>query len=227
MRNTTVESTTEPAGVAVSELLQVRIADGSDGLTYCSRVQDVAEGRLVIAWPTHNGVRLLARRDQVLDFFVMRNELPLEFKGAVQEVNLSPLPLIAVVPKSPITKVQRRQDFRIKCLIPVELAGSVRDPRDGSATALAFRTVTSDLSASGLMIRHPKVIAEDSVLEIKLELPDGGPPLRIPCRVVYSESRPENPSMYRTGMTYLAITEWERARIVRFAYRTQLKGIHP
>jgi len=31
--------------------------------------------------------------------------------------------------------------------------------------------------------------------------------------------------LYRTGIHYLSISEWERARIVRFIYRTQLKGL--
>jgi c-di-GMP-binding flagellar brake protein YcgR len=90
-----------------------------------------------------------------------------------------------------------------------------------------MQTTTLDLSAGGIAIRNPKFFPEDTPVELKLSLPDGGPVIKLPCRVVYSEVQADNFLLYRTGMCYLAITERERARIVRYVYRAQLKGIHP
>ena len=222
---TTLESTGETAAVSVSELLEVRVMEGSDGVTYYSRVNDIVGEKLVIAWPTHRGMRLILHPDEPLDFYLVRNEVPHKFTGLVHKMNSSPVPQITIITNSAITRVQRRQNFRIKCLLPVEVDGTVQFARDDSPTHLAFRTVTCDLSASGMVIRYQKMIPEDSLVEIKLQLPDGGPAIRIPCRAVYSETRGESPSLYRTGLLFLAINESERARIVRFIYRTQLKGI--
>ena len=63
------------------------------------------------------------------------------------------------------------------------------------------------------------------MLELKLSLPDDMPVIKAPCRVIYSDSLVENPSQYKTGVVYLMISEWEKARIVRFVYRTQLAGL--
>ena len=214
--------------ISINELLQVQIIDDPNPATYASRINDISEGKLVIAWPTNGGIRLLVHRDQILEFSFVREGTAYAFSGLVDETSIEPLPQITVILSSAIVRVQRRQNFRIKCLIPVEVIGSVREnPRDNTTTVLAIRTTTYDISASGIAIRYPKLIPEGTVLEIKLGLPDSGPPIKIPCRVVHSESLKDNQTQYRTGITYLALSESERARIVRYVYRTQLKGLHP
>ncbi|MBN1567073.1 MAG: PilZ domain-containing protein [Acidobacteria bacterium] len=214
--------------IAVNEILQVRIADDTESPTYYSRINDITEGKLVIAWPTHRGIRLLAHRDQMLTLFIMRGEEPHEFGGLVDELDSSAkMPQITIIPGSSIIRIQRRQNFRIKSLIPIEIAGQMRDPKDGSLSAFAFQTTTYDLSAGGVAILYSKHLPEGTPVEIKIALPDGVSIIRLPCRVIYSESIPDNPALYRTGIRYLMITEKERARIVRYVYRTQLKGLHP
>ncbi len=213
------------ANIAINELLQVQITDDPNTATYYSRINDISEGRLVIAWPTHGGIRMLVHRDQMLDFCFMRDNVPHEFSGLVDEMNPQPLPQITIILSSAIARIQRRQNFRIKSLIPVEIVGSIKDPKDESITPLNAQTVTCDLSASGMSIRHSKMFPEDALLEVKLALPDNAPSIKLPCRVVYSENIPEKQTMYHTGLCYLAIGEAERARIVRYVYRTQLKRL--
>jgi c-di-GMP-binding flagellar brake protein YcgR len=212
--------------ISINEILQVRIMDDPDSPNAYSRINDIAEGRLVIAWPTHHGIRLIVHRDQMLTFFIMRGEEPHEFHGLVDELDLSArLPQIAIIPGSSIIRVQRRQYFRIKAMIPVDIAAQIRDKKDDSLLSIAIQTTTFDLSAGGIAIRHSMRFPEDIPVEIKMALPDEGPIIKLPCRVVYSEALAENVSLYRTGLCYLAITERERARIVRYVYRTQLQGV--
>ncbi len=212
--------------LGINEPLQVQIAEDTNPATYSSRINDISEGRLVIAWPTNGGIRLLVHRDQMLDFAFVRDGTAYSFTGLVDETHSEPLPQITVILSSAVMRVQRRQNFRIKCLIPVEIVGSIKENvRDETTTPLDIRTTTYDLSASGIAIRYPKRIPEGTLLEIKLGLPDNGPAIKAPCRVIYSENLTENVTQYRTGIHYLAITECERARIVRYVYRTQLKGL--
>ena len=213
--------------LTINEILQVQVPKSPDTATYYSRVNDISEGRLVVAWPTHRGIRLLVHRDQMLEFHYIHDEVPHEFAGLVDELSVKPLPEIIIILSSVIKRVQRRQNFRIKAMIPVEIAGMLQDPRDGSITPLNIRTDTIDLSASGMAIRYSKMIPEGSLLEIKLSLPDNTPVIKLPCCVVYSKHQGDQDTTYRTGIRYLAITEPERARLVRYVYRTQLKGLHP
>jgi c-di-GMP-binding flagellar brake protein YcgR len=214
--------------IAINEILQVRIMDDPESPTCYSRISDITDGKMVIAWPTHHGNRLIVRRDQMLTFFIMRGDVPHEFGGLVDELDISArLPQITIIPGSSIIRIQRRQNFRIKALNPVDIVAQMIDPKDASSSTVAIQTTTYDLSAGGIAIIHPKRFPENTPMEIKLALPDGESNIKIPCRVVYSDALAENPSMHRSGICYLMITERERARIVRYVYRTQLKRLHP
>jgi c-di-GMP-binding flagellar brake protein YcgR len=214
--------------ISVNEILQVRIMDDPNSPTSYSRINDIVEGKLVIAWPTHHGTRMLARRDQMLTFFIMRGDEPHEFGGLVDELDYSAkLPQITIIPGSSIIRIQRRQNFRIKALIPIEIVAQMIETKEDSSSTIALQTTSYDLSAGGIAIIHPKRFPENTPMEIKLALPDGGPMIKLPCRVVYSDALAENPALHRTGICYLMITERERARIVRYVYRTQLKRLHP
>lgn len=214
--------------ITVNDILQARIMDNPNSDTYHSRIDDISEGRLVLAWPTNAGIRMLLHRDQILDFYFVREGVPHTFSGLVDETKVEPMPQITIILSSAVTQVQRRQNFRIKCLIPVEIVGNIQeDPRSDSTTVLNVKTVSNDLSASGISFRFAKRIPEGTLVNIKLSLPDNGPPIRIPCSVIYSEYHSENQILYRTGIRYLALSEGERARIVRYMYRTQLQGLRP
>jgi len=214
--------------ISINDILQVRIMDDPNSPTYYSRINDISEGRLVIAWPTSEGLRLLLHPDQILDFSYIKDGTPQVFKGLVDEDRLEPLPELTIILSSAISTVQRRQDFRVKCLIPVEVAGSYKEnPRSDVTTPLVAKTVSNDLSASGISIRFAKRVPEGTLINIKISLPDDGPAISIPCEVVYSEYQSENQILYRTGIRFLAITAAERARIVRFLYRAQLQGLRP
>jgi c-di-GMP-binding flagellar brake protein YcgR len=212
--------------ITINDLLQVRLAENPGADTYHSRISDVSEGKLIISWPSHGGIRLMVHKDQLLLFHFMRDAVPHEFTGLVDAMDAAGLPRITVILRSAITRIQRRQNFRIRCMLPVEITSSLRVPGDDSVTSLHIRTTTSDLSASGLAIRYSRPIPENSLVEVKLGLPGDAPPIRIPCRVVYSCSPAEKQVLYRTGLRFLSIGESERARIVRYVYRAQLKGLH-
>jgi c-di-GMP-binding flagellar brake protein YcgR len=212
--------------ITVNDLLQVWILDDPNSATYYSRVNDITEGKLVIAWPTSKGMRLLVHEDQILEFTFLRIGIPHTFRGLVDGSSPEPLPEITIILSSPIKQVQRRQDFRVKCLVPIEVLGNVPEGAQGEATsALSVNALSNDLSAGGISVLLDKRVPENSLLHIRLLLPDKAPPISIPCAVIYSENQPENQTLYRTGMKYLAVSAAERARIVRFLYRTQLQGL--
>jgi c-di-GMP-binding flagellar brake protein YcgR len=191
-------------------------------------VNDIPDGRLVIAWPTNNGARLLAHEDQIFEFTYMHNGIPNAFRGLVDATSQNPLPEFSIILSSPIEQVQRRQDFRVKCIVPIEVIGNIQEhPQSDTAAALNLNTISNDISAGGISVCLAKRLPECALIDIKLSLPDKAPPISIPCTVIYSENQPENQNLYRTGFKYLALSGAERARIVRFLYRAQLQGLHP
>jgi c-di-GMP-binding flagellar brake protein YcgR len=213
--------------ISINDILQVRPLEEENATTYYSRIDDIVDGKLAIAWPTNGGIRLMARRDQILNFSFMRDGVPCAFTGLIDETILNPMPQITVILTSAVMRVQRRQNYRIKCLIPVEITGSITEgSQDGTAVPLCIRTTTYDISASGLSIRHPEKIPEGTLVEIKIAMPDNRPAIKAPSRVIHSEGFAQSSKFYRTAIHYLAISEADRARIVRYIYRTQLSGLN-
>lgn len=217
------------APIAMNELLEVKIEGEKDSTNYFSRVEDISESKLVISWPTHRGVRLLVHVNQILELSLFREGIPYAFSGLVEKTVSEPLPQVVLTLNSSLIRVQRRQNVRVKCLVAVEIAGTIAagtGNSEGNPQKLSIKAATFDLGAGGMSIRHSTRIPEGIPLEAKLELPDNGPLIKIPCQVVYTERIPSGKEMYHMGIRFLALNESERSRIVRHVYRRQIDGIH-
>ena len=213
--------------IAINDLLQVKAAEDTNSSNYRSRVNDIAEGKIIIAWPTQSGIRLPVRSGQELKFTFLHNDIPYEFNGVTEETTNKPLPQITITPVGFVIETQRRKDFRLKCLVPVQINGTVGmpDSKDEAERNISIQTETFDMSAGGISIRYSKNIHEGTLLEAKLELPDEGPLMKIPCRVIYSEQTAENLAVYHMGIKFLAVTLGEQARIFRYLQRLQLQRL--
>ena len=213
--------------IAANEDLEVRIPEDAAPVTYYSKARDASGERLLIAWPADRGTRMAIRKGQLLDFCFVRKGIPNNFSGLVDETLMEPSPEVWILLNGPLRQVQRRQNFRVKCLLPIEIYDTTpEDPANESSPAPVIQTVSTDLSAGGISFRHARRIPEGTRVNMKLSLPDNGPVINVPCAVIYSEHVLAHQTLYRTGLRYLALSEGERSRIVRFVYRTQLQGLH-
>jgi c-di-GMP-binding flagellar brake protein YcgR len=212
--------------LTINELLQVQLQDDPNPSTYRCRIDDIVDGKLHASWPTSAGIRMPVHADQMLSFSLVREGGVYAFTGLVDSTKTEPLPLIIVIINSEIHRIQRRQNFRIRSAIPIELTGEIKGSSIKDANIPAFlKTNTFNISAGGLAIRSPKGFPEGSILETKIGLPDHEPMIKAPCRVMYNEPAMDNGKLQQTGMQFLAISEKERARIVRYIYRAQLKSM--
>ena len=67
------------SAVSVNDALHVTAADDPNPSNYYSRVNNIEESRLVIAWPTQRGIHLPVRRDQKLSLAFLHNGIPFVF----------------------------------------------------------------------------------------------------------------------------------------------------
>jgi c-di-GMP-binding flagellar brake protein YcgR len=229
--NETSGSDETKLGIRVNELLQARISTQPNPVGYYCRVNDLVDGKIAISWPTHNGMRMPVHRDQVMDLSFVREAVAYSFPSLVDDVAFEPLPQVTLIPCGPVSTVQRRQSFRVKCMVPVEIMGTkikeAADPKGDPNQTISIKTSTYDLSASGMALRHWVRIPENCLVEAKLSLPDRGSVIKIPCRVVYTDQIPGKNLLYHIGICFLAISEAERARIFRYLFSIQLKTLHP
>jgi c-di-GMP-binding flagellar brake protein YcgR len=212
--------------VQVNDILQIRTTDDQESLPLNSRVEDVLPDVLVIAWPVERGRPAPVRLGQQVSLSFVRGGLAYVFAGAIKEQGQQPIPYLKIRPLGPPQKVQRRDYFRVKMALDLELAGVVGYPASREA-ALYLNTHTYDLSGGGMSIRTEKSIPPGSMVEAKLNLPDNLPPMKLTVRIVSSipilgtDGRP----LTHTGMSFRGMKESERRRLIRFltqAQRTQL-----
>ncbi len=208
--------------VQVNEILQIKSVDDPNALPCHSRVEDVAKDQVTIAWPLERGTLVPIRRGQRLSLSFVRQNSAYMFLGMVQEQVQKPLPHLKIHLLGPPQKVQRREFFRLKVAVDVEIAGVIRHPVEGEKV-LYFDSHTYDLSGGGMAIRSDQSIPVGSMLEVKLALLDGEPPMKIIARVVSSLPVQGADGRYLShlGISFPGIKEIERRRIVRYLNRLQ------
>ena len=211
----------------INDLLRVEFSDDvNPGGSYYCRVDDIAEKIMVTTWPTERGELMSVYPNQTLNFFITHEGNAYSFSGLVDRVNGDLMPRITVIIYSAIHRIQRRQDFRVKCVIPLEVIATLPETLgDAKPTTMHLKTNTYDLSASGISLRTKAPIPDGTIPMIRLSIPDGVPPIKTSCRMIHCFAAPDNPGKFYVGLKFLRINENNRARIVRFIYQTQIKGI--
>jgi c-di-GMP-binding flagellar brake protein YcgR len=210
------------------------IAVGSMGeqrKMYRSRIEEVRQERLIIAWPTENGARIPIQKDERLQISIVRKGLIYGFDAAVVALELAPLALITIHPQGPPEFIERREDVRIPVRLPLTIGAKVvsissyrEAPRDGAV----IRTHTLTLSAGGLTFTHNTSLAPGSPYDISLALPDDPVPLSLEATVVRSDPLPDEGRgrCYEIGLAYLRVSEHTRSRIVRYVFKAQASQPH-
>ena len=210
----------------INELVKVRIPDGKNPGNYYSRIEDAVKKMLIMTLPADNGAPLTIQPDQKLGFSLVREGSAYSFNGFVDSISKEPQPVVTIIISSAIKRIQRRQDYRVKCLIPLEVVATLSETSGGLHKAkLHLKTNTYDLSASGVSLRTSTAIAVGTLPVIKISLPDGAPPMKTSCRVVHCFAAPENQNKFHVGIQFLKLEEDNRARLVRFIYRAQSKRV--
>lgn len=226
MENLKLEDSNElTSGLLINELLQVKPSGELKQSNYYSRIADIVEEKLVVAWPTSEGIRLPVHPDQILEFSLVRDGNAYSFSGLIDSTESEPLPLVTIIVTSHIQRIQRRQDFRIKCMVPVEIFGALPGASEDTHSTLHLATSAYDLSASGVSIRDAKSLPEGAVLEVRIGMPDEKGAIKVPCKMEHCSVLATNARLYHVGMSFLAINEKDKARIVRYIYRAQLAGL--
>ncbi len=215
-----------PIPVEINDLVQVRIP--GEEPTYPSRVYDVVEQALVISWPTEKGVPLLLRPAQSMTLFFIREDAIYSFEAVVKETHHHPVPRVALHSFGPVQRVQRREYFRVRVMLPVHLTGSAgtEESKARRKKVLHLVTHTVDISGAGMAIHHGWPIPANTMFDTSLVIEDGQQPLKLLSRVVHSEplSEVSGKPLYHVALVFVSIKESQRRTIVRRLFKIQLKS---
>jgi c-di-GMP-binding flagellar brake protein YcgR len=209
----------------VNDIIQVKVIEDPNSLSYRSRVEDVVEDQMIIGWPTSNGVLVPIHLDGHISLSFVREDAAYVFLGVVQDRKKEPFPVLNIRVLGLPERIQRRQFFRMKVPIGLEIRGVMSLPNNPQAD-LFIETQTYDLSGSGLAIRSEIPIPVDTIVEAKLTL-DDLPPLKLTAKAVSSEliTTRHNTKLSHVGFNFLDLKEGQRMRIIRYLFRMQMQQL--
>jgi c-di-GMP-binding flagellar brake protein YcgR len=214
--------------IAVNDLLQIKVTDDPNSLTYRGRVEDIGGGIIITSWPTERGVLIPIHVGRPLSLSFVREDAAYSFDALLQDREQEPIPHLKIRPLGPPRRIQRRQFFRVKVALGVELAATVAPDVPSKWKSIeSTDTFTYDISGSGLAIRSETSYPVGALYDVKLALPDGFAPIKILAKVVNTEPiiTADNKQIFHIGMFFVAIIESDRTRILRHLFRVQMQQI--
>lgn len=214
--------------IEVNELLQVTFGDKSSH-SYASRVEDVLDKNVQIAWPTENGIRVALRRGEELSVSFTRDDAAYGFRGTVENTISEPVPLVTVVLKGPVVRTQRRDDVRVRTSIPVELVGvpTTAEAAGAEPVVLLIKATTLDISGGGFAVCYRDAVPVGMIFEVKFKLPDSSDLFTTSAKVVRCTSGldAQRNKIHRLGLMFMKMPESSRSRIVRYVFGVQKLSI--
>jgi c-di-GMP-binding flagellar brake protein YcgR len=213
----------------IRDAIQVKANAPGRQTYFDSRLEEVTSGELLISWPRKASLRMPLRELQALLISFSREQRIYEFEASVLDVINEPVPLVAIRATGALRSVQRRDDYRVRIGVPVELAPRVvglagfKESRERIHRILGQ---TVNLSAGGFSIHLPNPIPIGTIFEIRMTLP-GEPrqPVQITGRVVHCTpmvvAPDAEPVAYDLGFIFSRISETARQRVVKFVFAAQ------
>lgn len=215
----------------INDLLQATIlgTDEEVPTTYISRIEDVADGKILIGWPTSAGIRApLHENDQLAVTFVECGGA-FSFSGQVIERIFDPIPLIRLLPDSQIQKIQRRNYVRVPAMVETRLFSRVVtvDKNDPSKDANMIATRTINLSGGGFLIHAPALPRLGGIYDVRMMIPGSDYPLEMTAKVVRCDkvADPVKGDYYAAGFAFVQVQEHARRRIVSYVFRFQQSSL--
>ena len=111
---------------------------------------------------------------------------------------------------------ERRCDCRIECELPVSIQHS------SPIKLAAIEAVAVDLNEGGMQVRTTTPLAEASLLQVTMILPDHVY-VKAKCRVVHASVLPDKSPLYRIGLQFVTIGEREHSQIIKYIFKKQLE----
>jgi len=83
--------------------------------------------------------------------------------------------------------------------------------------------LSRDLSREGLKVNSPMRIAEGSVLDLELDIPDDPKPVRTTGKIVWSQASQGQDQGYDTGIRFVMMDPVDKFRVLDYAYNHWLE----
>ena len=184
---------------------------------YSSRVEEVNEGKILIAMPMSKGFPVVMETGGHFYAKVFADSGIYGFDTSLLSKMIRPLPLwIISVPKE-MKKVQQRAFVRLDISLPAELQYS-----DEMGEIISLKAATKDVGGGGLQLITDRPLKVGGCFQVYIQLPDNEA-VQAQVEVVRCYKPQEERDLYWSAVKFVEINENCRDRIIRFIFRKQLE----
>jgi c-di-GMP-binding flagellar brake protein YcgR len=207
----------------VNKLIQLRLVDGDSSHSYVSRVDDIRDNQIYIAWPTDGGMQAPVRKGDTLAMSFTREDAIYDANVRVDATQAEPQPLLVIRVVGQVKRTQRRENVRVRVNVPMELMGAMQVEGRSAPVVIHIKANVLDFSGGGFSLQHKEEIPLGTLLESRFSLPGINEPFKLAVKVVRCGAEPDihGGHNYRLGVMFLDMHESIRSRMIRFVFGAQ------
>ncbi|NLJ67202.1 MAG: hypothetical protein GX340_07820 [Clostridiales bacterium] len=191
----------------------------SKNLRSFSMIQDISdEGDLVISLPMLEGRPILLNPGERVEIRLFKEEASYLFNGNVKNrYRINDAIFFSIIKTSPIKRIQRREYYRLKVVLPV--TSRVLDD-DIEKESQFIKGYSIDISGGGLKLSTDYYLELNTLVECHIDL-DKGEELIIKGKVVRVNQANSPDHKYELGISFCCITRKVRDDLIRFIFSKQ------
>jgi len=210
----------------IRERIEIRISEGDGFTIFMARIQDITPKGLYIDRPAIRKRPFPVKAGDLVEIRFHRSDAEYKFSTKIlDETLLDGHPALLIEPPRELTRIQRREHFRIDILLNVYFREHLLEDQE---TLLEFkRGWVMNLSAGGLRFVTPAQDALDiwlgTTLEVNLELSDGTEAKGVIVSVIQVGADPSDRTRTLVVGRFVEISEKSREAIITHNIRYQIK----
>lgn len=182
---------------------------------------------VVIAAPIYQGELYKIRLGAIIDIYYINKRSLYKFKSTLIERDIREgLSLLKLKAISDIEKIQRRQYYRLECILPIKYCvyNDQSDTQKGHEN-IYQDSFTKDLGGGGLNVLFVDEVQLNTIVEFKLELNEKSSINFIGKVIRAADNGKQNKYKYEVGIVFKKIDNKARESIISFILQEQRKLI--
>lgn len=204
--------------IDIGEKLEIIVKrDSQEDIKGYSMLQDITStGELVVTQPMRDGIPIELRPSDSIKVLFFREEGCFAFDCQLADrFKIENADLFSIRQISPIEKIQRRQFYRLKIVLPVEI--KILDDKEDSPILKGY---SIDISGNGLRLNIDQKLDVNSMIKCNIKL-SSNESVSVKGRVVRASLDNKFAYKYDIGISFVDIPSATQDRIVKFVFEKQ------
>ncbi|TDO94480.1 c-di-GMP-binding flagellar brake protein YcgR [Halanaerobium saccharolyticum] len=202
----------------INQKVEVEVLTGTYQGNYLSKVADFVEAGVIITGLYREGSPLPIRLNQPVNVYYTTDRAAYKFESKILKRTNKPIPLLLIEGSDSVTRIQRRDYFRLDVTGTVDVYKMIEDKNYPKKVAEARLL---DISGGGIKIQLKKKFEKGE--EILINLKNILKPKEFIKSKVVRIGR-ENNELYNYGIEFLEIEEEQREEIIQWIFAYQRKS---